>query len=52
MGVVVVVIVVDVVDVDVVVVVVVVHLEQPEEEGWVVEDKSIYIHLTALLLAL
>ena len=26
----------------VVVVVVVVHLEEPGEEGWVVEDKSIY----------
>ena len=39
----VVVVVVDVVGVfTVVVVVVVVHLEEPGEEGWVVEDKSIY----------
>ena len=38
----VVVVVVDVVVVDIVVVVVVVHLEEPGEEGWVVEDKSIY----------
>ena len=38
----VVVVVVDVIVVDIVVVVVVVHLEEPGEEGWVVEDKSIY----------